>query len=489
MIKNERQYRITKAQAERFVGALADFRHKAQTDQQTHHLLMKMQEDALRSQLADLENELRKYEAVKAGNFRMEELRTVAELPMALIKARIAKGLSQKGLADRLGLKEQQIQRYEATEYASSSLARIREVVAALGVHIDDSVLPQDVKVPLSEVVRRVSSVGLPQDFVLKRLVPRRLVLADASREDQELGYSLGHLAATAIGRIFGWSTSQLLSGETLQLKPALGGVRFKVAANAEPRRVSAYAFYAHYLSMLVTETSPQLPIKNISTDPFEFRDGVIASYGSLSLEGIVRYLWDIGIPVLGLDDPGAFHGACFREKGRNVIVLKQKTSSESRWAFDLLHEVWHAGQEPDQAERTVLEDDEMSEERRNSEEERIASRFAGAVLLDGRAQEIAEQCLREASSDLRRLKAAVQRVAVRENIPMDGIANYLAFRLDAEKGRNWWGTAKNLQVMGNPWRIVRNVFFERASFSQLADPDREVLAQALTPWEEATNG
>ena len=35
----------------------------------------------------------------------------------------------QKSLAGRLGLKEQQIQRFEASEYASASLARVRCVV------------------------------------------------------------------------------------------------------------------------------------------------------------------------------------------------------------------------------------------------------------------------------------------------------------------------------------------------------------------------
>ena len=61
-------------------------------------------------------------------------LSAVGEIPRMLIKARIAKGLSQKELAERLGLKEQQIQRYEATEYATASLARIREVAAVYEV-------------------------------------------------------------------------------------------------------------------------------------------------------------------------------------------------------------------------------------------------------------------------------------------------------------------------------------------------------------------
>ena len=133
MIKNERQYRITKAQAHRFSKTLLSLRERPTGIEGVHPLIAKAQEDALRSQLADLWGELREYESLKAGDFQCHELNVVAELPTVLIKARIAQGLSQKDLAERLGLKEQQIQRYEATDYASASLTRIREVASALG--------------------------------------------------------------------------------------------------------------------------------------------------------------------------------------------------------------------------------------------------------------------------------------------------------------------------------------------------------------------
>ena len=84
--------------------------------------------------LSDLEGELRDYERLKSGDFEFGQLDAVAEVPRLLIRARIARGLSQKSLASRLGLKEQQIQRYEASEYASASLARIRSVAEVLGV-------------------------------------------------------------------------------------------------------------------------------------------------------------------------------------------------------------------------------------------------------------------------------------------------------------------------------------------------------------------
>ena len=138
MIKNERQYRITKAQAEKFLLALRNLR--ADTDERyaLHPRLRQLQEEAIKSQLGDLEEDLREYEDLKEGRFAFEKLEDISELPKLLIRARIASGLTQRDLAGRLQLKEQQIQRYEASEYASASFTRIKEVVSALGIEEDD---------------------------------------------------------------------------------------------------------------------------------------------------------------------------------------------------------------------------------------------------------------------------------------------------------------------------------------------------------------
>ena len=137
MIKNERQYKITRAQAARFSNVLESLRQSSKDENILHPLIAKAQVDALSSQLADLENELGEYESLKAGGFQLDSLKVVSDLPSILIKARIAQGLSQKELAARIGLKEQQIQRYEATDYASANLARIKEVANAFGVDIN----------------------------------------------------------------------------------------------------------------------------------------------------------------------------------------------------------------------------------------------------------------------------------------------------------------------------------------------------------------
>ena len=83
---------------------------------------------------------------------------------------------------------------------------------------------------------------------------------------------------------------------------------------------------------------------------------------------------------VLPLRDPGAFHGACWRVDGRNIIVLKQRTPSRARWLTDLLHELRHAGEEPDKDERAVIEAEETPRKRQDAPEEQVATQFAGDV-------------------------------------------------------------------------------------------------------------
>jgi hypothetical protein len=204
------------------------------------------------------------------------------------------------------------------------------------------------------------------------------------------------------------------------------------------------------------------------------------ARYGHISLAGVLRFAWDLGVPVLPLRDPGTFHGACWRYGGRNVIVLKQSVQLESRWLFDLLHELYHAGQCPEDLVREVIESDATSEKRRTSAEETGAGQYAGDVVLNGRAEALAKECVAAAKGSVERLKAVVPRVADREDVPLGGLANYLALRLSWQ-GINWWGAATNLQRDGgHAWEIARDVFLERFPFEIDSELDRQLLQRAL---------
>lgn len=138
MITNERQYRITKAQAARFREAVAQAEPEAPD---LDPRLRQAMQEGLDSQLQTLQQELEDYDALRRGRPAVMELHSLTELPQALIRGRIAAGLSQRQLAERLGLREQQVQRYEATSYAGVSLERAQEVANALGLRLQERVV------------------------------------------------------------------------------------------------------------------------------------------------------------------------------------------------------------------------------------------------------------------------------------------------------------------------------------------------------------
>ena len=132
MVTNERQFRITKSQLAKLRAAAADFDIAEANKRLGSPILARAELGALESEIEALSAQLRDYEALKSGAVRVLQAENLSELPGILIRARIAQGLSQRELAQMLGLKEQQIQRYEAEGYATASFRRLSEVAAAL---------------------------------------------------------------------------------------------------------------------------------------------------------------------------------------------------------------------------------------------------------------------------------------------------------------------------------------------------------------------
>lgn len=482
MIKNAREYRITKTQIRKFETALSQMKGQKGEGAGIHPLLKKAQEDALKSQLQDLLKEVAEYEALREGKQKVINLNFIEEVPIALIQARIASGLSQKELANRLDLKEQQIQRYEATNYSSASLARIIEVSRALNLPVREDIFLPKVKKSFGHLLARLEELGLNRDFIINRLVPADISGAMQSTETKRAESNLAAKAASIISRIFAWKPETLLGDETLYLDDSLClNTQFKLPKKIKGKCLNAYTVYAHYLALLVRESLPLQRVRVISLDARKVRQQVLTKYGAITFENLLKYVWDLGILVLPLNDPGAFHGACWRVSGKNIIVLKQKTLSSSRWSFDLLHELYHAGQEPEKDNFDFIELPDNSKERWTLRDERAASRFAGDVLLDGRANKLAELCVEEAQGKVEFLKKAAQKVAARENILVDYLANYLAYRLTYQN-INWWGTARNLQtVQDNPWETARDFLLQKIDFTRINKGDQQLLQSALS--------
>jgi DNA-binding XRE family transcriptional regulator len=134
MIANERQYRITKTELARFEANLVahDARDPSPNVEERIHQAM---HDAIDSEIQVLRGQIDHYEKLRDGHITSREITSLRELPTALIEARIAAKLTQRQLADRIGVAEQQIQRWEADEYT-----RLQEIADALGIQIHDTI-------------------------------------------------------------------------------------------------------------------------------------------------------------------------------------------------------------------------------------------------------------------------------------------------------------------------------------------------------------
>lgn len=141
MIKNERQYKITRSKADEIRVAISELEQAPLPDGLSPEM-RELQVQALKGTLGDFEAELADFDALHDAT--LIEATGIEEFPTALIRAWIARGLTQRQLADRLEIAEQSIQRYEAGDYAGVSFARLVEIAEALDVtvHYDVRLAP-----------------------------------------------------------------------------------------------------------------------------------------------------------------------------------------------------------------------------------------------------------------------------------------------------------------------------------------------------------
>ena len=144
MIRNERQYRITKTKLNEFQLALVEFKKLPEPTEINDKLDYQLDLDTLSSQIEEFEEEIAEYESLQRGTVEQLILESFDQLPQALIKARIVRGLTQEKLAEILEVKPQQVQRDEANLYAWASFSKLLAIQKALHLEIKPKVIFQE---------------------------------------------------------------------------------------------------------------------------------------------------------------------------------------------------------------------------------------------------------------------------------------------------------------------------------------------------------
>ena len=134
MIQNEHQYKVTQNKLKDLEQALVEL---SAIENTLHPRQFSSRKKGLQLKIDNLSKEIEEYNSLKKQT--SIKISSIQDLPIALIKARIAMGMTQKELAEKMGVKEQQVQRDEANQYSSAGFHRIMEVAKALDINIQET--------------------------------------------------------------------------------------------------------------------------------------------------------------------------------------------------------------------------------------------------------------------------------------------------------------------------------------------------------------
>ena len=133
MIRSESEYRDALSRSAKAADALAKFSRELGLKglspgeiENSVALMVSLQED--------LQDEIRRYEEFREGDLSC--LKSLREIGNLLIAARIARGLSQRDLSERLGIHESQVSRDEKNEYQGISCERASQILEVLSVEL-----------------------------------------------------------------------------------------------------------------------------------------------------------------------------------------------------------------------------------------------------------------------------------------------------------------------------------------------------------------
>ncbi|MEW9702279.1 hypothetical protein [Paenibacillus sp. SI8] len=466
MIKNDFELEITNEQLEQFKLTLLNL----ENDDTIRQLSTKKQaiyRTAVEGEIENLQMQIQQYILLKSGEVSALNANQATDLPKLLINYRIAKGITENEMASLLGVSESELMEHEENLFSDTDPRLIASMVGILKIEVPESLI----QFLSNKYARIVTNLKKNIKSLYVSLLPQEL------KENYNL--TDGYLKLyTVIKRVFGDQSDTILFGGIMNSNQ-LVSVRYKVPKGAKTELVYTYTSYASHIARIVSNTieAPQLLL---TTDPVQFKKDILTKYGEFNLESCVNHIWDLGIPIIPLKIKGGFHGACWRFSGNNVIVLKQQINSSAKWLFDLLHEYWHATQEPDSLERDVVDISETLLRTNDEQEELDANKFAIDVIFDGKSQELLDQCYSIAGKSIANLKNSVIRVAALNKIDLSSLANLVAYDAST-KGGNWWGTAQNLQNPDDTFSVVRNILEDKLLLGNINEPlDREFIVNAL---------
>ena len=128
MIKTDAQRERTRVQIGGFQMALAQAENELSGERAA------AVRASYESMIRQLEEEVREYDELKAVGVVLPRVDRLDQIAPFIVRVRIAKGVSQTELARRLGVSKQVVSRYEESDYQTVAIARLQEILDAVGI-------------------------------------------------------------------------------------------------------------------------------------------------------------------------------------------------------------------------------------------------------------------------------------------------------------------------------------------------------------------
>jgi transcriptional regulator with XRE-family HTH domain len=369
------------------------------------------------------------------------------------------RGVTQKAAAEMAGMSAPQLAKIERGE-SDLRISTVQAVLRALGGSFADIARPDAPEVSMKEISKNAKATGAP-GMVLERI---------AEHVGPERFPAL-------LARGFGWNVDELLKGPP-ESPPLEIAVSFK-ARDRERAKSSPLVRLAQAVSEIAAE-SYKTPVKALPQDPSAIREQIGPVEGTISLQALVKWSWEMGIMVIPTPGTkGVFSGAAWNVGERPVAVLSSTQASPAFWLFDLAHELGHLalGHPLSQG---VVDVDKPGEATDDAHEE-AADRFALDLLLPDRESLFAEIRRRSEGSldwQKRKFKWKVIEVAEEEGVDKALLATTAAAALtDIAEPIDRWGSAQNIaKEQGEGRRIVQASFARRIDLNGLEELDAALL-------------
>ncbi|MEU3206940.1 helix-turn-helix domain-containing protein [Streptomyces californicus] len=111
--------------------------------------------------------EIEEFQSIRAGVTTSFEIKSLDDLPAALVKARLARNLTHTELSERIGVSEQMVQKDESGAYETARLDRLADVADALEYEFVGRFQPSGIQVHVASPVSVVPASPSSRNFCL----------------------------------------------------------------------------------------------------------------------------------------------------------------------------------------------------------------------------------------------------------------------------------------------------------------------------------